>query len=368
MKPKTGKSSLRRIFMRHTSDKKKSFIPRRNRTDFSFNGGIGSTQGQAKLLRLRLKTIFLCIVLFCCSTSLLYILFFHPFFKIRHITITGIERIDEAEFKNVVYGVLDYKFLFVFPRESFFLLNLSELRDILQERFPLESIVIEKSFPSNIAITIEEKQSKLLYDNGEYYSYIDLNGQVVKILQKTSDDEWFEVSESVITSTVPVYTSFNTDSVTTGDSGENIVRHDTSSSAAVLGTHIVQIKKRVHKPRVDRILLEYGEDIPIIYDERHTPVAVNSQVLDKNFVQSIFDFNSLLAHNSDISVGYYIFESNYGYVTVVMREGWRLYLDLTQSIYTQFDMMQKALEQNSVTDRSSLEYINVRYKNKVFIK
>ena len=75
---------------------------------------------------------------------------FHPFFHIKNIEITGVQRISEIDLSEATQGVINYRRWLVCPGKSYFMANIEEVRDIIKDKFPIESIIIKKTLSHKI--------------------------------------------------------------------------------------------------------------------------------------------------------------------------------------------------------------------------
>ncbi|MFZ2189682.1 MAG: FtsQ-type POTRA domain-containing protein [Candidatus Magasanikiibacteriota bacterium] len=266
--------------------------------------------------------------------SMIIISVFSHFFYIKTINIAGLQRISETEIKEATLGVINYKRLFIFPGQNYFIVDLDEVRDILKEKFPIESIIISKTFPNNLNIVVEEKISTLIYDNGINYSYIGTDGHIVEILRKVGDDEW--QTETKITTS-------------TNETGEIITKTD--------------VIKLAHIPSVRNIVNEMG-DYPIVYDIRNRDTNLNDQVLNENNVAGIISWFNLLTKRTDIAFGYVVLENDLGDGIIKTREGWDIKVKLNKEIDKQFEELQYTLK-NKIK-RNNLQYIDLRYLGKIY--
>lgn len=259
---------------------------------------------------------------------------FHPFFSIKKQNIIGLQRIDENEFKAAVFGMMDYRRLFFLPGNNYFMADIEELAAISQDRFPLESISIKKFFPNTLNIQLEEKISTLIYDNGETYSYLDLNGKIVEILRKVGDNEWREISR-IATSTQPA--------------GEETPEN--------------KITEKIHQPALNAIISELG-DYPLVYDKRGLKAAVNDQVLRAPTIQGLIAWFNLINKRTDIPFGYIIIDNELGEAEIITREGWFLLVRIAENQETQFAELQYLLREK--IQRPGLNYIDLRFPGRVY--
>jgi len=283
--------------------------------------------------RKRIKVIILILALLVMVVFVL----FHPFFHIKNQNITGLQRINETEFREAVFGMIDYKKFFIFPGRDYLLINVEELEAIIKDRFSIESIIIKKVFPDTLNIQIEEKISTIIYDNGEKYNYLGLEGKIVEILRKVGNDEWQEVTEIVTSTNVQ---------------GEEIEKK--------------RVIERTHKPTLDIIIKELG-DYPLVYDKRGFIGEINTQVLQPETVQGVIAWFNLINKRTDIPFGYIIIENELGNAIITTREGWSLLIKLSEDVEIQFEELQYLLrEKIKKINRSNLNYIDLRFPGRVY--
>jgi len=259
---------------------------------------------------------------------------FHPFFHIKNQNITGLQRINETEFRDAVFGIIDYKKLFILPGKDYFMVNVEELEDIIKDRFPIESIIIKKAFPDTLDIQIEEKISTIIYDNGEKYNYLGLEGKIVEVLRKVGEDEWQEITKTV---------------TSTNELGEDIQE--------------TKVIERIHRPALNDIIKELG-DYPLVYDKRGFTREINTGVLQPKTVQGIITWFNLVNKRTDIPFGYIIIDNELGDAVIKTREGWGILVQLQTDVETQFEELQYLLK-NKI-NRPHLNYIDLRFPGRVY--
>ncbi|MBT4121179.1 MAG: FtsQ-type POTRA domain-containing protein [Candidatus Magasanikbacteria bacterium] len=278
----------------------------------------------------RIEITILIISLFAMACLGLY----SSFFKIKDVEINGLQRIEQTDITNAVFGVIDYNRLFIFPGESYFLVNVDEIKDILKQRFPLESIIVKKTFPNTLEIVLEEKISTVIYDNGREYSYLDTEGKIVEIIRKIGDDEWDRKTETV---------------TTTNELGEEITEE--------------KVLEQTHRPNIVSIIKEMG-DYPIFYDTRDQKIEINSKVIDANMVSGAIEWFNFINKNTDIPFGYIEIHNGIGDAVIRTREGWHLLVKLDSPVKSQFEELEYTLKQK--VSRENLNYIDLRFPGKVY--
>ena len=172
-------------------------------------------------------------------------------------------------------------------------------------------------------VSVEEKISTIIYDNGAEYSYLDTDGNIVEILRKIGDDEWQEKSAA------------------------------TSSTPAI----------RVHIPKSKQIKKEIG-DYPIVYDERGLTAGMNTNVLDKETVAGIIQWFNFLNKQAKILPSYFTISDGLGEGVIKTGEGWYIKANFEKNIDSQFSELQYVLKQK--INRKNVNYIDLRYPGKVY--
>lgn len=261
----------------------------------------------------------------------------HHYFRVNNIDIQGIERLSEGDIHITIHNILQRRRFFVFHNNNYFLLNVDEVRDVLQEKYPLQSLIVQKSFPQNLSVLIEEKISTIIYDNGKEYSYLDGNGLVVEVRLLVEESEWKETGAPRV------------DITTT-----------TASSSLELAS-----QNRIHTPHIDRIVEEMG-DFPIVYDTRGKLVAINERALSSETAHGIFTwFNMMMRESIAIRPRYFVIDNELGDVVIKTAEGWEIRGRVDTDIEKQWDELHLVLK-NKISRRASLQYVDIRYDGRVY--
>ncbi len=270
---------------------------------------------------------------FVCFLAIIIILLFHPLFTIKHLQISGEQRLSKIELNNSVEAAIHYHKLFIFSASNYFLLDLNDIKNVLKDKFSLQKVVINKVFPDSLNIQIQENTSRLIYDNGKQYSFLNDSGVVTEILQQVGDDEW--VASDTIN-----FVSTNTSTI--------------QSSTSTIQSN--------HKPRYKDIFSNYGL-YPIVYDARLKDVKLNSPMLKKETVAEIISWFENISQKTNITFAYLILQDELGTASIKTGEGWELKVSLVD-IDTQFKTLQYLLKEK--VNRLTLKYIDLRFKDRTF--
>lgn len=268
-------------------------------------------------------------LIFAAALAALGILVYHPFFQIKEVRVAGIERLSESEVVLAVEGIINTRRLFVLPGRSYLAVDVDEVKDILREKFPLQSITVQKTFPQELKIALEEKLSTIIYDNGKQYSYLGLDGKVVEVAQNVTPSEWIELAAT-----------------------------STASASAVTST------ARRHIPAAERISAELGH-YPLLYDRREKIAAVNETVLSAPLAAGIIAWWQFFSKQTTMPLAYFILDDESGTAQAITGEGWKLLINLTTERETQMAALRFVLKEK-ITDRQALKSIDLRFPGRVY--
>ncbi len=251
---------------------------------------------------------------------------FHPFFSIKEVKVSGLNRISEQEFKDDVFNILSCKKLFVFSCQSYIFVDVAELNDVLFGKYSLNSIYVKKIFPDTLEINLEEKISTVIYDNSKTYSFVDLAGQYVETIANVGSDEWF------------------------------VYENAPSSTEAV--------QDKYHEPNSKRIYSEVG-DYPLIYDSREERPE-GDVLLKPEYVAGIIDWYNFFNKELGKSIDYFTLLNSIGDASIKTDEGWEAIIRLGERFGPQSDQLKYILEKE--INGQLFNYIELRYPDRAYWK
>lgn len=88
-----------------------------------------------------------------------YYLFYSPYFQIITVDITPTLYLSQDNFTETVNRYLNSKSKYIFKQNNYFWFNAEKFKNLLNERYLLTELVIEKNWPNHLAITFTEKLS-----------------------------------------------------------------------------------------------------------------------------------------------------------------------------------------------------------------
>ncbi len=264
----------------------------------------------------------------------------HPFFAISKIEISGTERLSEELIRQSIeekLGTVLYEKL-PFSGRAYLLIRVAGVRAWLMERFSLEQAVVRKEFPNTLRITVTERLSNVILDDGVSYRFVGLQGEVLDTVAPVGANSW-EQEVQVSTTTL----------------ADGTIRRNE------------EVVSRTHTPEVERMRSVAG-DYPILLVVRQRTPSSTPEVLssvDPLLVARTIEWYEYLSKKTDIPFWYIEKQGNPGpYATLFTKEGWRLFIPLNESAKEVAPRLEAVLSKH--VPRKNLQYIDMRYPGLVY--
>lgn len=246
----------------------------------------------------------------------LFIFSYANIFQIDDVEVSGMERISSAEIESLILNQADKRIYILFKQGSIFFFSKREARKTIQDNFLVEKVKIKKSYFKTIKVDITEKQSGIAWvSNGDQH-YLGLEGVALREIELGGG---FVVEE--------------------GGANTDVIRSELSSG-----------------------------DFPVVYDLSNGDVLIGQLITTEelvNFVLGLFDELSLVA---DFEISHFNIERPFSReVNLVTKEGWEARFKIDEDPSTQGGILMQILQQK-IRDRENLEYIDLRFGEKVFYK
>lgn len=260
------------------------------------------------------------IAVVCALAGWLWFIGFSPTFRIEEIEIRGNETIPTWEIRDAVTDALKGRRWLILPKTSLLIASETELQDALAERYVLETVTVSKEPPRKLVVELKERVSAVLLQMPDgRQGLVDLQGAVTRLYRP---EEALDVVRKL---------------------------------GPTLG-------EREGAPR---------PSYPVIIDERDERLELREEALDPSVVQAAIDLPSLFEERFGRSP-YFEDVRIDGKASVTLRarvsEGWSVYLDAGQDLRDQLMNAEIVLRTKVGADRARLDYIDVRFGEKVFFK
>ncbi len=238
-----------------------------------------------------------------------------PALQITNIEIVGNDYASTEEIEALVGSQMNHHRWLFFDQHNILFFSKSQLRQELDRHYLLEKIKIKKRSFSGLDIEITERPSGLVWSSNNKYYYLDLSGKVLREMQP----------DKVI--------------IVEGQGTTNIVRNQAES-------------------------VKY----PLVTDLSNTEVFINNQAASEKLISFILGFNGLVTQSGDLVVSHYeIFKSSAREIDMITKAGWRVKLNIEETPESQAELLVAVLQQR-VKNRNDLEYIDLRFGDKIFWK
>jgi|GEM_PF-2216420 len=245
---------------------------------------------------------------------------FSPTFRIDEIEILGNEGIPDWEVRDAVTDALKERRWLIMPQTSLLIASEAAIEEALNERYVLESLTVSKHPPRKLTVEIKERVSAVLLQMPDgRQGLVDLQGTVTRL---------YRPEEAL-----------------------DVVRKLGPSLEEQTGARKTQY--------------------PVLFDERDERLELREEALGPNVVQAAIDLPGLFEERFDRAP--YFEEARIDgkdaqTIRVRTSEGWSIYLDAAQDLRGQLLNAEVVLRTKVGAQRPQLDYIDVRFGEKVFFK
>jgi len=262
------------------------------------------------------------------------LLIYLPNFRITKITFNGLNIIKINEINGIVEKQI-FARRWPIPSNNYFLINSEKIINLIENNFTVSDVKIEKKFPNNLIINIEEKISSVIYDNSQNYYLLDQTGDIVKNLKNVGANEFISSTQLV--------------TITTTTLAANTLR---TTASTTLQTHL---------PDYQTIKKEFG-DLPLIYDGRNS-TNTEGHWLSTNLINSVIEFYTQIK-KQNLIIKYFYLDSPLGGVRAYINGPWDVYFTPDpNTITTQLNNLKTFIQNNK-----PIEYIDLRYGERIYWK
>lgn len=291
--------------------------------------------------------------------AFVYVLF-APQYRITSVTVSGAVKLDAASIAQFVNGRLDRGLFGLQWRRVTYLTPTAsitkDLRTSIERLISLNGLTIERVGRNSLTVNVQERTPHLIWEtaNGTRY-FIDEKGIVVER----------------VTSDVP--SSFRTLVDSNGisaDIGSQVVRPEYISTLETIEQRLPILS--VNPVQFSTWIVECRK----IEEPTETNTNENSNVNEGSEGDSVLNINVNTA-TDDHNTGQTIDDAPCDYrqlavddptLVVTTDEGWDIRMDISTNLDTQLKKLQVTLQQKFEDSREGLEYIDVRFGNKVYYK
>ena len=230
---------------------------------------------------------------------------YHPFFNLHTIHVKGNQKISTEDIQDILRTVLDSKGMLIFKQKNFFVLNTHLVAEELKKHYAFEKITVSKSPFSTLIVEVSERAPAAIVKSGTNFYYADKDGSFI-------------------------------------------------GPADVLEVTNTNLLKR----------------LPQIWLSQEKQFTLNDQIIFPATMQFIISLFKTIPDRTGIALQGAILQDEEGrLIHVVTAEGWNIYVDRQNDWEKQITVLKNILNiKFKDNNRAGLQYIDVRYENRVYIK
>ncbi|MFH2136057.1 MAG: hypothetical protein ABII19_00265 [Patescibacteria group bacterium] len=236
-----------------------------------------------------------------------YFIFFSPYFSIKKIEISGLEKINYDEMRAMVDDQIASRRFFIFSQDNIFIFDEEKLQELLNEEYSLEFLKIGKSLPGIIKISLEEKKPAIIWKTAGKFYLVGWDGAIIREISETGVSEY-------------------------------------------LGN-------------------QPGAKMAEVFDERNSVVQVKENILTTEEVRTINDLQNNLPRATGLGIlNFTMTNKDDSTVKCLTREGWTAYFSLINDLNAQIVKLNAFMTEKNIEARKGLEYVDLRFEDRVYYK
>lgn len=254
--------------------------------------------------------------------GLIYFLFYSSVFRITSVEVNGAKTIKSEDITSIAEAQLKENRFLIFPEDNYFTFDKVLLAKRIRQQFVLEKLDISKSFPHGINIELEEKTSVATWVTNNKYYFLDAKGIAVK----ESPYNFFDAG------------------------GKSVVKKGEAEISLA------------SNPR------DISEGLPLVYDENNREVKLGETVVDESIIVLTLNLSGYLPKEGIEVQSFTVSEEKNRTLKVKTEEGWQIYFNYIADLNTQLNNLKTVLAEKIGSARKNLQYIDLRFGNRVYFK
>lgn len=248
--------------------------------------------------------------------GIFYLFFLSPIFQVQKVVIVGNQQISENDVRQEIDYYINRHFLLFWKPKNILLANSEIISQRLRKKFlSIENVAIKKNRFHDLEIVITEREVFAIYCRIKIQN--DYTAQLLEDENNITNCYYID-KEGIIFGEAPK-----------SDGSLISIIKEVNNNSAMLGEKVLNSQ---------------------IID---TVSSIKIMLLDKNLRVTEFLFHGEPSSNLE----------------VFTPGGWKIYFDIRQDIYTQIDILDRALKEKiSGQERDMLEYIDLRVPERIYYK
>jgi len=112
-----------------------------------------------------------------------------PFFKLKNIEISGLERLSDDELRQIIEEKESKSVFLIFKQSNFFLFDREELEEEIMAKYNFSRINVKKSLPDTLKIELSERPYAFIFQEGDNLYYASKDGYIIKDEPVSDEDK-----------------------------------------------------------------------------------------------------------------------------------------------------------------------------------
>lgn len=255
---------------------------------------------------------------------------------IKKVQIAGLASIPEQELRLIVGQEIGGRRFFVLPNNNILLFSKNSLSKRVQKKYIMEEIAIDKELPGTLNITVKEKQARL----------------VLKSVSK------MEIKNETAPETANGETATSTPAITIVTS---TIYYFLDVNGIVVGQYTPPAVIDENAPRLPMVEIETSSQTLV----KPGDIALGSEEI--GYVFAVYE--AIARSGAGIKLESVIYNPQVNdEMKFVTTEGWQGLLSKKLSLDTQMRKLELALSEKVKDKRRSLQYVDLRVKDRVYFK
>ncbi|MBI4268392.1 hypothetical protein HY627_00985 [Candidatus Uhrbacteria bacterium] len=277
--------------------------------------------------RLSLRRVGLCAAIVCVCAGALYGFFFARFFSLDYIDVSVKGDIDASRIRSVLFRQMEGRRFFV-PQKNMFAFDIRSAKQVLSDVFVIEDLSIRKELPNTLRISVRGKPFRALWLT---------NGRLYDITTRGT------IAQEVTASQIDFFPSA-------------LLRRlsPNGSSTTALGA-----------PSVPYTPEQEDAQVPIIVDAKNEPIQTEDSVFSRDQLSTVLALSDAI-HQSGVHYDYLKTTRGSTDMRVVTNEGWEIVTTLREDPVSQMALLSKVIREKIKNNRKKLQYVDVRFGNRVY--
>tara|TARA_Y100000294_G_C8554923_1_gene336803 strand:+ start:769 stop:1755 length:987 start_codon:yes stop_codon:yes gene_type:complete len=269
-------------------------------------------------------------------------------FKIKTVEISGNENIPMHELREIVDNHLNQKKFIFLSNNNIIITSMSGVVQAIREQYIVDDIKITRKLPFTLSIALEEKLARVVLRTKTPIQTIELD-----------DDQEEDGEEGGIIAGEQV-------------SHNNVTEEEPEEEGEMQYTrehYYLDVNGIVVVGKVSDDDLSSLPTIEIITTSQ-TKINPGDIILNREIIEFIFAlFEETARSQEQIKLAHVLYDPDIlDELKFITTEGWQAFVSMQISIETQIKKLELALQDKIKSQRSTLQYVDLRIKDRVYFK